>query len=345
MKMKKYRFIYLVLTAVLVFASCKKETGPVITDPTAPAITAPATGLSIVLTEANANTDTLKFAWTAAANYGFAAAVTYKVQLGMPGDNFASPSDLITVNALKGSATYGELNNLMMAAELAPAVASEIQVRMAASVSDLVPTVYSNAITISVTPYRVIVNYPKIYVPGSYQGWAPDKAPVLSSLLSDQKYEGYINFPDPGTKFKFTPKPNWDTDWGDTGADGTLEVKGTDITAADAGYYKINVDVPKLTYTLVKTIWGIVGDATGSWDIDQVMTFDATAGTWSKTLALVAGKIKFRANGAWGIDFGDNKTNLSLEYGGADIPIAAAGNYTITLDLRGPIYTYVIKKN
>jgi hypothetical protein len=89
----------------------------------------------------------------------------------------------------------------------------------------------------------------------------------------------------------------------------------------------------------------MVGDATGSWDVDQVMTYDATAGTLSKTLNLVAGNIKFRANGAWDINLGDFKTNLSLEYGGDNIPIAAAGNYTITLDLRGPIYTYVIKKN
>jgi hypothetical protein len=344
--MKKYRLINIVLAALLVLASCNKEAvGPVISDPTAPAITAPAAGLSIVLTETNATTDTLKFAWTAATNYGFAAAVTYKVQMSMPGDNFANPTTIITANALKGSLTYGELNNLMMAAELAPAVAADLQFRVVAIVSELVPGTFSGVLALSAKPFRVIVNYPKIYVPGSYQGWAPDKAPVLSSLLSDKKYEGYINFPEAGAKFKFTPQPNWDSDWGDTGGDGTLEVKGTDIAAPGAGYFKINVDIPKLTYTMVKTVWGIVGDATGSWDIDQVMTFDASAGTWSKTLDLAAGKIKFRANGAWGIDFGDNKTNLSLEYGGADIPIASAGNYKITLDLRGPIYTYVIKKN
>jgi starch-binding outer membrane protein SusE/F len=343
--MKNYRLIYFVTAAVLVLASCKnEEVGPVISDPTPPVMTAPAIGLSLEFTEANANEE-LDFAWSAATNYGFAAAVTYKVEMSLPGDNFANPSPLITTNELTAKLTYGALNNIMMAAELAPAVIADLQFRVAASVSEIVPSAYSNVLALSAKPYRVVVNYPKLYVPGSYQGWTPGTAPVISSLQSDGKYEGYIWFADANTNFKFTDGPSWDKNWGDDGVDGTLNPNGANIVAAEAGYYKLNVDIPKLTYTSVKTVWGIVGDATGSWDVDQVMTFDAIAGTWSKTLDLVAGNIKFRANGAWTIEFGDNKTNLSLEYGGANIPIAAAGNYTVTLDLRGPIYTYVIKKN
>jgi len=334
------------MAAVLVLASCKKEAvGPVISDPTAPVITAPAAGLSLELTESNA-TDDLTFTWSAAANYGFAAAVTYKVEMSLPGDNFAKPTAIITTTALTGTLTYGDLNNMLMAAELAPAVSADLQIRIAASVSDLVPSAYSSILTLSVKPYRVIVNYPKLYVPGSYQGWSPGAAPVVSSLLSDGKYEGYIWFANAGTQFKFTDGPSWTTNWGDDGANGTLDPNGANIVAAEAGYYKINVNLPALTYTIVKTVWGVIGNATsGGWDSDQKMTFDATAGTWSITLDLVAGDLKFRANDAWTINFGDNKTNLSLEYDGANIPIATNGHYTVTLDLRGPIYTYVIVKN
>ncbi len=343
--MKKNRLIYIVMAAALVLASCQKaEVGPVLQDPTVPVITAPAGGLSLVLTEANA-AEVLTFTWSAATNYGFAAAVTYKVELGLPGDNFASPIAMITTTALTATTTYGEINNLLMAAELTPAVAADIQFRVAAVVSDKVPTAYSTVLGMSVTPYRVIVNYPKLYVPGSYQGWAPDKAPVVSSLLSDGRYEGYIWFADAGTNFKFTDGPSWDKNWGDDGADGTLNPGGANIVAAEAGYYKLNVNIPSLTYTKLKTTWGVVGSATGSWDVDQAMTYDAAAGTWSVKSNLVAGDLKFRANGAWDINFGDNKTNLSLEYGGANIPVAKDGNYTITLDLRGPIYTYSVVKN
>jgi hypothetical protein len=333
------------MAAVLVLASCKKEeTGPVITDPTAPVLSEPAAGLSLVLTESNA-TELITFTWTAATNYGFDAAITYKVEMSLPGENFAKPVAIITTAALTATLSYGDLNNLLMAAELAPAVVADIQFRIAASVSDKVPSAYSAITSLGVTPYRVIVNYPKLYVPGSYQGWAPDKAPVISSLLSDGKYEGYVWFADAGVQFKFTDGPSWDKNWGDDGADGTLNAGGANIVAADAGYYKLNVNVPALTYTITKTTWGLIGDATGSWDNDQNMTYDATAGTWSLTLDLVAGAIKFRANDAWAINLGDFKTNLSLEYDGTDIPITVAGNYTVTLDLRGPIYTYVLKKN
>jgi starch-binding outer membrane protein SusE/F len=343
--MKKKSLLYFLVAGIMILASCtKEEVGPVIQDPTAPVITAPATGLVLELSELNA-ADTITFTWSAATDYGFAAAVSYKVQLSLPGDNFGNPLTLISSTELGGQITKGELNNMLMAAELAPSVAVDLQVRVAASVSDVVPSAYSEALTMSVKPYRVIVNYPKLYVPGSYQGWAPDKAPVLSSLLSNEKYEGYIWFADANTNFKFTAGPNWDKNWGDDGADGTMEPNGANIVAVDPGFYKINVDVPALTYTFLKTTWGFVGDATGSWDVDQLMTFDAATGTLSKTLDLAVGKIKFRANGAWDINLGDNKTNLSLEYGGDDIPIATAGNYTITLDLRGPIYTYVIVKN
>ena len=60
---------------------------------------------------------------------------------------------------------------------------------------------------------------------------------VLSSVGSDENYEGYIYFAEANTQFKFTPGPSWDADWGDNGADGTLEAGGANIEYAEAGYY------------------------------------------------------------------------------------------------------------
>ena len=75
------------------------------------------------------------------------------------------------------------------------------------------------------------------------------------------------------------------------------------------------------------------------------MTYDTATKTWTVTLNLNAGKIKFRANDAWDLNYGDNDFDGSLEEGGADIPVAAAGNYTITLNLEVAGYAYEIKKN
>jgi starch-binding outer membrane protein SusE/F len=48
------------------------------------------------------------------------------------------------------------------------------------------------------------------------------------------------------------------------------------------------------------------------------------------TLDLSAGSFKFRANDAWTINWGGSLGGLTQD--GANIAVATAGNYTITLD-------------
>jgi hypothetical protein len=188
--------------------------------------------------------------------------------------------------------------------------------------------------------------YPVIYVPGSYQtptAWDPSNTTtVLASVLSDGNYEGYLYFP-AGAQFKFTAGPNWDVNWGDTGADGTLEPGGDNLTVAEAGYYKMNVNVNALTYTILKTTWGVIGDATaGGWDSDQNMNYDEATGLWTTTLDLKAGSLKFRANDGWDLNYGDTGFNGILESGGDNIAIPEAGTYAFTMKLGYPDYTYTI---
>jgi hypothetical protein len=187
-------------------------------------------------------------------------------------------------------------------------------------------------------------DYPVLHVPGSYQGWDPaNTLTVIASVNSDGTYEGYLNFPDESTQFKFTPQPDWSYDWG--GADGTLEVGGANIEVAEAGYYKINVDTNAYTYSVLKTDWGIIGSATaGGWDSDQNMTFDPETGLWSARLDLTEGEIKFRANDDWAINYGSNGNDGYLQLDGANIPIAIAGSYDITMKLGTPDYTYTITR-
>ena len=47
----------------------------------------------------------------------------------------------------------------------------------------------------------------------------------------------------------------------------------------------------------------------------------------------------------WDIDFGDTGGNKTLEYGGDNIVITEAGNYTIELILTVAEYRYSITKN
>ncbi|WP_346855869.1 RagB/SusD family nutrient uptake outer membrane protein [uncultured Draconibacterium sp.] len=196
------------------------------------------------------------------------------------------------------------------------------------------------------------VDYPVIYVPGGYQSgsgysegdWAPDVAPTLGSVNSDSNYEGYIYFAD-AAEFKFTAGPNWDLNWGDDGGDGSLEPNGANLSVAEGGYYKLNVNTADLTYSIAKTDWGIIGSATANgWDSDQNMEFDAETKTWIAELDLSAGEIKFRANDDWAINYGDDGADGILGAGAANIAIAEAGSYKITMKLESPDYTYTVEK-
>jgi hypothetical protein len=190
-------------------------------------------------------------------------------------------------------------------------------------------------------------SYPVLYVPGSYQSptaWDPtNTTTVVASVASDGKYEGYFDFP-AGTDFKFCPAPNWDHSWG--GANGILDPAGANIHVTDAGYYKVNVDTVVLTYTVVKTTWGVIGDATpGGWDTDSPMTYDSQAGVWTAVVDLVPGGLKFRANSLWDINYGDTGADGILDAGGDNIVIPVAGTYSITMKLGVPDYTYTIVQN
>lgn len=196
----------------------------------------------------------------------------------------------------------------------------------------------------SPTPPKNPKSYPIMYVPGSYQGWNPaNTTTVLASVNSDSKYEGYLNFLADSAQFKFSPVPNWSHNWG--GANGILIPNGANIKAGKAGYYKINIDTVALTYTVVQTTWGIVGDATpGGWNTDSPMTYDTASRSFKATLHLTIGSLKFRANGAWNINYGDNQGNGILESGGSNIAIPDSGTFVITMKLGIPDYTYTIVK-
>ena len=103
----------------------------------------------------------------------------------------------------------------------------------------------------------MVIVYPQLYVPGSYQGWNIANAPTLLSYRMNNKYEGYLNLvdennPDAPITFKLTTEPVWNKgeEYGSGGAPGTLALKGGDISISLQGYYHISVDLNTLTYTL-----------------------------------------------------------------------------------------------
>lgn len=342
------KYLTLLLATALLWQSCSDDKlDPVVKLGAAPSISAPAANSAYVLEEANAANKFDDFAWSS-ADFGYQAAITYTVELDKAGNAFAEPVTLgTTTGGDLTDITVEKINSILLAKEVPVGVPSNFEIRVRAKVSNDVDELVSEPVTVSITPYETVVVYPVLQVPGSYQGWDPaNTATVITSLKSDGTYEGYIWVGDTDAKHKFTQGGSWDVNWGDDGLDGTLDPGGADIPLGAAGMYRMNVDLNQLTYTDVMTNWGLIGSATSTgWDSDTDMTYDPNTGHLTITTDLVAGDIKFRANDAWDINLGDDDANGKLEYGGANIAISEAGNYTIELILNVPKYTYKVTKN
>ena len=358
--MKRIAFYIFPLLGMLALVSCEKdETRAVLGEnPAGPAITSPSSGTVKVLTNAD-SANSITFSWTA-ADFGFPAGINYLLQMDKAGNNFSDPIILAATTATSASVNIYDRDNKMLASGYPEDVEAQVEIRVRAIIyginsSTFTDTVYSSPITMKITPYLIIVNYPKLWVPGSYCGWNHSAADFLYSVKSDNKYQGYIWFPDENTEFKLTKVAGWEPDntIGDpdaSGTSGTLQIGnwgGNNIKVSGGpGYFKINADLNEAKYSWMKTDWGVIGSATADgWNSDQNMTYDVANKVWTVTLDLVQGEIKFRANDSWDLNYGDDGADGKLDPGGANIAIPAAGNYTITLDLSQAIYKYKIKKN
>ncbi len=188
-------------------------------------------------------------------------------------------------------------------------------------------------------------SYPRIYAPGAYQGWNPtNNNSAISSPQRNSIFEGYKYFDEDNAPLLFTLIPSFAQTLGDNGGDGTLEMNGDTIRAGEAGLYRIEVNLTNGTYTLERTEWGIIGPAaSGNWDEDVDMTWNAEEGAMEANLSMTEGAFKFRANDDWVIDLGDENGDAILTRGGADIQLAKAGGYQVLLYLDRPDYSYELR--
>lgn len=345
----KFRFYSLLASSLLLLllASCKKdEVKTMLVQGSVPALTVSAS--TLVLDQANAGNNAVTFSWTA-NDYGFKAAASYTIQLSKKGSNFASGSttEISALNSLTKTFTVSDINKELLKI-VSAGTASDLEVRIRSDISNTgVAPVYSNVVAMKATPYRDIISYPSVYVPGDYQGWDPGKAPSLASVKNDKTYEGYVNIKTGSLEFKITSDPDWNhTAYGDGGS-GKLSTSGGNLKVASAGFYQLKANLNTLTWSAARTAWGILGDATpGGWDTDTDMAYDATTGLWTLTATLKTGEMKFRANRNWDINFGDDNADNAPEYGGSNIKITSAGSYLITLDLSvAGNYSYTLKKS
>lgn len=339
---------------------------PIIQGVDSPVLTAPTSGAVYVLKPENASAQAERFTWES-ANYAGNVEVAYTVEMDKKGNAFKSPKVLASRKSENQASVSVEImNGAALALNSTPFAPAEFEVRVKSTVGTDV--MVSNVIGIVVTPYTT--ENPKLYVIGGFlsaSGYGADwttatTLPALSaSAYGKTDFEGYVNFDDGNSQYKFIPQnTSFAGDYGNaTGPDGTftgLLLQTGESNAGlpapkAAGYYKINADTAALTYSVTATAWAVTGSGTpNGWPDNGVqdhnLTYNKTTKVWTVTLNLSANEIKFRANDGWDLNLGDTKADGVMEYGGDNIKVPSAGNYTITLDLSSPRnYKYSLTKN
>ncbi|MGE0076625.1 MAG: SusF/SusE family outer membrane protein [Bacteroidales bacterium] len=323
--------IYLLLAFVgLVgfFSSCEKDEDKVkmSIDPTVPTIK---TMPDLTLIREN-GTNTIEFAGTL-VDPGFNASATYFLEVTTTSD-ISFEDALILYSGVQDTLiqfTVSELNTLLLKKfpedQLSSAnfrIRAQLTVDAGTGVwgtSTNPMEYYSPTTNANITIYGL----PRLDLLNS------GKTQKVESALGNGIYTGYVKLDK--TKAFTLYDPDNDVTYGGVG--GTLSVNGAGIIPDDNGYYQLNVDVNALTYSTSAYMIGLVGSATpNGWDTpDQKMDYNSSTGTWSITVDLVVGEIKFRKNDGWSWNLGG--TADKLVHNGDNIAISAAGNYTITLTI------------
>ncbi|MDN3203367.1 SusF/SusE family outer membrane protein [Algoriphagus sediminis] len=347
--MRSLRKIGWVATLIPFLIACEAYEAPPIIPQTGSAVISPENGGNLVLAVENAEA-TIPFEVTI-ADFAKDGNVTYAVEMDMAGAGFANAVEIGTSETTTVDVLTSDLNDELVAKGLPLGTPSDVEFRVKASTDAGFSPLYGATTTVSVTPYDAFVDFPVLYVPGDYQGWNPaNEKTVLKSVNFDKTFTGFVHILSGSGEFKFTEENNWvdDKNWGDNGADGTLDnpSDAANIKVEEFGTFEVTVDMGAKTYTMSDPLlWGIIGDATpGGWDAETPMNFDRDENVLTITADLNAGEMKFRANQNWDYNYGGADGELTA--GGDNIPVAEAGNYTITLNFTEPgEVTYTLTKN
>jgi len=346
MKKVLTKFIALSSIGLFMLSACKKD-GALVTSNGGKAgtLTASATTLPLDKSKVSDTTTIIHFSFTA-PNYGFAAGVSNTLQIDAAGDNWANPTTVAFSNKVysQGYST-GVFNNLVLKLNLPAGVASQVNARVAYSVSANVAPVYSNVVTLSVTPFNLTS---WLYITGAFASWE-NPGPLEDSLISvtgNGVYTGIINFPagSGNNQFLILPAKNWNnkyaTSQSSTPTTTVTYNAGNNINApAAAGYYIVtfNLNTGAITFTPAD-FYSIIGSAPPgtAWNNDVAMKFvNDGNNTWVATgVTMSVGEYKFREDDQWTWSWGPTATIGTITDTGAtgdgNIQLTKAGTYTLS---------------
>ena len=301
-------------------------------DPTANTVVSLSTN-NVVLIEDNATDNAVTVSWTL-PDFNFDAAPSYTIMIDVSGGDFTAAQLISAGSDYSYDFTVADLNNKLLSLGLSPNEEAVVDFKVKTTLSSY-QEMLSESVSLTVTPYSSILDLStNIGVVGSATpgGWGNPDIPDLPfyTTATADVYVAYVTLGNGEIKFR---KDNlWTENYGDTGADGTLEANGDNIPVS-AGSYMITLNMSNLTYTIEPFTWGLVGSATtNGWDgPDMMLNYNSFGDDWRTVVTLSDGEVKFRFNNDWGLNYGDSGADGSLESGGDNIAISA-GNYLVVFN-------------
>jgi hypothetical protein len=295
---------------------------------------------NLTLSEDNGANEILTLTWSD-PDYGFDAAALYSVQMDVQGGDFSNPQIISVGSSLEKTFTVEELNAKLLSLSMTPGEEGVAIFRIKATLSEY-QEIFSNTVNLNVTPYSSLLDLTtNLGVVGSATpgGWGNENIPDLQFYTTSMTdvYVAYVTLRD--GEIKFRNNNDWAENWGDDGNDGTLDSYGANI-AVSAGTYKIEVNFSSMTYTMEAYSWGLVGSATpNQWNgPDLMLQYNSYQDDWRAVVTLGEGEVKFRFNNDWGLNYGDDGADGSMEANGANISVSS-GHYLVSMNLNTQSYT------
>ena len=299
----------------------------------------------IEITPTNMTLEKVAFNWSA-ADYGVATQVNYSLEAATA----AAPDTKVTITSgITGTTaelTYDQLNQILFNdLKLADGVAEDVLFMIGAKVGEY-QKIYSNAITVSCKVTAAEKVYPKLWVVGSYNGWAHDTSNqfIFDFAGTDAVYQGMIDFGEDhaSNEFKITGGA-WGTD--EHSMNGAHDPEAKTISLVAGGGDNINVYQAKrfyhLTFDRALTLTadvsfdqiGVIGGF-NDWGADVVMNFNKSKQRFYADVEFAADtEFKFRLDADWTISYGLGADGFLTSDNGANIP-AKAGNYRVYLNMN-----------
>ena len=295
---------------------------------------------NLTLSEDNGANEILTLTWSD-PDYGFDAAALYSVQMDLQGGDFSNPQIISVGSSLEKTFTVEELNAKLLSLSMTPAEEGVAIFRIKATLSEY-QEIFSNTVNLNVTPYSSLLDLStNLGVVGSATpgGWGNENIPDLKfyTTATTDVYVAYVTLRN--GEIKFRNNNDWSENWGDDGNDGTLDSYGANIPVS-AGTYKIEVNFSSMTYTMEAYSWGLVGSATpNQWNgPDLMLHYNSFQDDWRAVVTLGEGEVKFRFNNDWGLNYGDDGADGSMEANGANISVSS-GHYLVSMNLNTQTYS------